>query len=100
MLKFKKELTNVEEKELCRNSYITEIAFYIGTKRYIDDVDDVIKEKLVNLVAMDGMYAFNLYVNFVAKRFMESDVADVYTYTDRYWEDDLADFIQEYFEEV
>lgn len=97
MLKMKKELTNAEEKELCRNSYITEIAFYIGTKRYIDDI---IKEKLINLVAMDGMYAFNLYVNFVAERFMGSDVVDVYTYVDRYWEDDLADFIKEYFEEV
>lgn len=98
MLKLKKHYSKTEMTEIYDRSYLTEIAFYIGTNKYMDNI---IKEELIDKIDdIDGLVAFYLYVDFVANRFMNCDDTDCYKYVDEYFEQDLADFKKEYFELV
>lgn len=77
------------------DSYVTETGFYIGTNKIIRDVVD---EKLLNLLCgQDEFVIFHLYCQFMVNRFVNSDNNDIYEYIDNYFEDDLIDFIKEYF---
>lgn len=97
MLKLKKHYSKTEMTEIYDKSYLTEIAFYIGTNKYMDSI---IKEKLIDKVDdIDGLVAFYLYVEFMTERFINCNDTDCYEYVDNYFEQDLADFINEYFEE-
>lgn len=97
MLKLKKHYSKTEMTEIYDKSYLTEIAFYIGINKYMDSI---IKEKLIDKVDdIDGLVAFYLYVEFMTERFINCDDTDCYEYVDNYFEQDLADFINEYFEE-
>ena len=97
MLKLKKHYSKTEMTEIYDKSYLTEIAFYIGTNKYMDSI---INEKLIDKVDdIDGLVAFYLYVEFMTERFINCDDTDCYEYVDNYFEQDLADFINEYFEE-
>ena len=97
MLKFRMEQNKQKLKNAYDESSITEIAFLIGTNRFIDNV---VKEKLIAKVDIDGMVAFCLYVNFMAERFCQSDINDIFEYVEDYFEEDLQDFINKYFEVV
>ena len=96
MLKLKKHYSKTEMTKIYDKSYLTEIAFYIGTNQYMDNI---IKERLISKVDdIDGLVAFYLYVEFMTERFINCDDTDCYEYVDEHFERDLADFINEYFE--
>lgn len=96
-LKLKKQINKEEMTELYDESYVTELAFYIGANKFIRDL---IEEDLTSKVkGIDSYVAFHLLVKFMVQRFLKCDSADIYEYAINYYEDDLIDFIEEYFYE-
>lgn len=98
-MKFKKKLSNSEIKDLTTKSYLTEIAFYIGT---VSSIDNIIKSRLIEPMGneYDGIMLFYMFVEYLYNEFMESDGADVYSFVDNNVDDLLDKFISENFEEI
>lgn len=97
MLKFKLERNKDVMNEGYNNGYIVEVAFFIGTKSYINKEINI---KLVNETNIDGEVAFYFYVKYLVKHFEQSKCDDIYEYVEKHYGEDLDMFIKEYFVEV
>lgn len=100
MFKLKESKVFVDKETTTKiydDSYVTETAYYIGTNSFIRDY---INENFLSLLqGQDEFVIFHLYCQFMVNKFMNCDNDDIYEYIDNYFEDDLADFIKEYFVE-
>lgn len=95
MYKLKKEIG----KDDFKKSNSTEIAYIIGRNKFLNEVVEDILIK-TNSKKGDEIVIFYYIVDFLAKKFYESDIADIEQYLQNYIEDDLIDFEKEYFEEI
>lgn len=95
MLKFKKDIG----KDDFKKSNSTEIAYLIGKVKFFNEV---VEDTLMKTNAKNGdeIAIFHYMVEFLAKKFYESDINNIEQYLYNYIEDDLADFEETMFEEI